>query len=209
MDGGGRADGGVTCQHGLVNANEVLFVGDSWVRIPGTQPLDTRVRDLARAAGAIGPTEDYVDLAVGGTTIAAIASQYNTQEAGATKVRVLVMDGGGWDTILAGGSDASVTSVVNTFTQHLAKVASDGTAQHIVYFLYPELQTIPGVAALRPGVRQACSDSTVPCDFLDLQLSWPNHPEYTAADGIDASDSGAKLIADQIWAIMQLNCIAQ
>ncbi len=151
MDGGGGADGGGTCQHGLVKANEVLFVGDSWVRIPGTQPLDTRVRDLARAAGAIGPTEDYVDLAAGGTTIATIASQYNTQEAGATKVKVLVMDGGGWDTILAGGSDASVTGVVNTFTQHLAKVASDGTVQHIVYFLYPELPDHLGSGRLAAG----------------------------------------------------------
>ncbi|MGD0838660.1 MAG: hypothetical protein ABSB49_18645 [Polyangia bacterium] len=94
-----------------------------------------------------------------------------------------------------------------TFTQHLAKVASDGTVQHIVYFLYPELQTIPGVAALRPGVQQACKDSLTPCDFLDLQPLWA--PEYTAADGIDASDAGASLIANQIWTIMQRNCIAQ
>ena len=42
-----------------VSASEVLWIGDSWVLVPGSQV--TRVRDLARATGAIGPSDDYVN----------------------------------------------------------------------------------------------------------------------------------------------------
>lgn len=210
LDGGGvdsGQDAAVTCPHAQVKANEVAWIGDSWVQDPGTQ--HTRVRDLARATGAIGPSDDYVVLAAPATTMAMIADQYNTQEAGKTKVKVLIMDGGGWDTILSVGSDASVAHAVDAFQQHLAKVASDGTVAQIIYFLYPELTTIAGVAALRPGMQQACTESTVPCHFLDLQPLWAGHPEYTASNGIQASDSGATVIGDAIWDIMQRNCIEQ
>src|SRR4051812_38559961 len=88
------------CPHGAVQADELLWIGDTWINIPGTQ--HTRVRDLARAAGAIGPSDDYVDLAAGATTLAMIVDQYATQQAGPTKVKVLIMDGGTWDTILSG-----------------------------------------------------------------------------------------------------------
>ncbi len=202
--GNGRGGG---CPHAQVNADEVAWIGDSWVTIPGTQ--HTGVRDLARAAGAIGPSDDYVILAAAANTMSMIANQYNTQEAGATKVKVLIMNGGGWDLIAANGSDASISSVVTTFEQHLAKVASDGTVQHIIYYLYPEIPTTPGVAALHPGVQQACAQSTVPCHFLDLQPLWVGHSEYTAADGVQASNAGAQVIANAIWSIMQQHCIAQ
>jgi hypothetical protein len=208
LDGGG-SDGGGICPHAQTKAAEVLWIGDSWIAMPGTQ--HARVRDLARAVGAMGPNDDYVVLATGaGTTMAVIADQYNTQEAGTTKVRVLIMDGGGWDTILAGGSDASVASAADAFKRHLARVASDGTVEHLIYFLYPELPTIPRVAALRPVMQQACAASTVPCHFLDLQPLWIGHPEYTdSASNIQASEAGATVIADEIWAIMQRSCIGQ
>jgi hypothetical protein len=73
----------------------------------------------------------------------------------------------------------------------------------------PELPTIPGVATMRPLFEQACAESVVPCHFLDLQPLWLGHPEYTAPDGIQSSEAGARVIADSIWAIMQDNCIAQ
>ena len=102
--GNGRTDGG-PCVHARVNATEVLWIGDSWILVPGSQ--HTRVRDSARAVGAIGPNDDYVIGAAAASTIAAIADQYAAQEAGAIKVKVLIMDGGTWDTLLANGSDAS------------------------------------------------------------------------------------------------------
>ncbi len=196
------------CAQARVNATEVLWIGDSWILVPGGQ--HTRVRDSARAAGAIGANDDYTIGAVAASTIAAIADQYAAQEAGATKVKVLIMDGGTWDTILANGSDASVNSVVNTFGQLLAQVANDGTVEHIIYFLTPDLPGIPGVAALRPLLPQACDASTVPCHFIDLTPLWNGHTEYTVPGAIPVpTEAGAIVIADAIWSVMQQSCIAQ
>ncbi|MBN1605738.1 MAG: hypothetical protein JW940_03855 [Polyangiaceae bacterium] len=145
--------------------------------------------------------------------MADVAELYDTREAGETQVKVVLMDGGTWDTIRGNGSDASVNGAANAFEQFLSKVASDGTVEHIVYFLVPELPLIPGVAALRPRVRQACEQSVVPCHFLDLQPLWadpdPDDAEYTDSSGIQASAEGARVIADEIWRIMQTYCIAQ
>ena len=204
--GNGRTDG-APCPHAQVAATEVLWIGDSWIFTPGGQ--QTRVRDLARAAGAIGPNDDYVFGAAAAATMAAIANQYATQEAGATKVKVLIMDGGTWDTIVANGSDASVTGAASAFGTFLTQVASDATVEHVIYCLPPELPGIPGVAALRPLVLQACMQSMVPCHFIDFQMPWDGHPEYTASNGIFPTDAGAKVVADKIWAVMQESCIAQ
>jgi hypothetical protein len=208
--GDGREGG--PCTPAQVSANEVLWIGDSWILMPGSQ--HTRVRDLARDAGTIGLTEDYVNVAAPGTTMSAIAGQYGAREAGAIKVKVLLMDGGTWDTIVASMTGASIPNAAmaaaTAFDQLLTQIASDGTVQHIVYFLMPELSGIPGVAVLRPLVQPLCRDSEVPCHFLDLQPLWVNHPEYTAQPGDTfASDAGAIILGDAIWAIMQQNCIAQ
>ncbi len=40
-----------------IKANQVLWIGDSWVTIPGNQ--HTQVRDLAHSAGIIGPNDDF------------------------------------------------------------------------------------------------------------------------------------------------------
>jgi hypothetical protein len=206
--GNGRTDGG-PCVHAQVSAAEVLWIGDSWVLVTGTQ--HTRVRDLARAAGAIGPNDDYVISAAPAATMAAVANQYAAREAGATRVKVVIMDGGTWDTLVAGGSDASVASVVATFGQFLDQVAADGTVEHIIYFLTPEMPGIPGVAALRPQLQQACAQSSVPCDFIDLTPIWSGHAEYTMSDtGVPVpTEAGATAIADAIWSVMQQRCVAQ
>jgi hypothetical protein len=199
---------GSACPHAQVSASQVVWIGDSWVTIPGNQ--HTGVRDLARAAGAIGPGDDYTIDAANGALIGQIAVQYTSQEATAIKAKVLIMDGGTLDTIMMDTS-ATVTSVANTFTQLLSTVADDGTVTAIIYFLMPELPNIPGVAALRPLLQQACTQSTVPCFFLDLQPLWVGHPEYTdtASGGIFPTDAGGTVIADAIWGLMQSNCIAQ
>jgi hypothetical protein len=195
------------CPNADVPGNEVLWTGDSWILMPGT--LIPGVRDAARAAGALGASDEYVVTAAAAADMAAVAAQYDTRQAGATKVKVLIFDGGTWDTIVSGGSAASVDSVVNTFRQHLDKVASDGTVEHIVYILPPELPGIPGVAALRAPLRQICAQSTVPCRFVDAQQLWAGHPEYTASGGIFANEAGAAALAREIWAVMQRYCIAQ
>ena len=205
-------DGGA-CVRGQVSANEVVWIGDSWILVTGTQ--HTRVRDLARAANAIGPSDDYVIAAVAATYMSMIAGQYDTQEAGTPKVKVLIVDGGTWDTIQAsnsGGSaavPAAAASAANAFTQLLARVASDGTVEHVIYFLPPEIQAIPGVAELRPLVLQACTQSAVPCHFLDLNPLFTGHPEYIGAGNFLPTDAGGIVLGDAIWALMQQDCIAQ
>lgn len=196
-----------SCLHGQIKASEVVWIGDTWVTIPGTQ--HTQVRDLARAARAIGQTDDYTIAAAPFASMAAVATQYDTQESTQTKAKVLIMDGGTFDTIQSGGSSASVTSVAAAFRQFLTQVAADGTVEHIVYYLCPELAGIPGVAALRSPLQQACAESSVPCHFLDLQKLWAGHPEYTDSSGIQSSEAGAKVIANALWSIMQQNCIVQ
>jgi hypothetical protein len=203
---GNGVDGG-SCAHSGVNANQVLWIGDSWILVPGSQV--TRVEELAQAAGAIGPNDAYANAAAPATTMSAIADQYDAREAGATKVKVLIMDGGTWDTLVANGSEASVNSAAAAFEQHLAKVASDGTVAHVVYFLPPELPGIPGVAALHPRVQQSCAASAVPCHFLDLQPLWTDPVDYTASNGILPTEAGAQVLANAIWAVMQDHCIAQ
>jgi hypothetical protein len=204
--GNGRTDGG-PCPHAVVPANQVLWTGDSWILMPGNLIPD--VRNLARDAGAIGPTDEYVVVAAAAADMAAVAAQYDARQAGPIKVKVLIFDGGTWDTLVSGGSAASVDSVVNTFRQHLDKIASDGTVTDIVYILPPELPGIPGVAALRGPLRQICAQSAVPCRFVDAQQLWASHPEYTAPGGTFANEAGATALAGEIWAVMQQYCIAQ
>jgi hypothetical protein len=205
--GGVPSDGGGTCAHAQTSAAAVVWLGDSWILVPGNQV--TGVLDLARASQAIGRNDAYTNDAAPAATMAAIVSQYTTQQASGTPAQVLIMDGGTWDTLTANGSSASVTSVVNTFGQFLGKVASDGTVQHIIYFLQPD--TVAGVPALRPLLLQACTASAVPCHFLDLQPLWSAHPEYAgSANPVPVpSTAGGAAIANAIWAIMQAHCIAQ
>jgi len=198
-------DGSPPCLHGAVAANEVLWIGDSWVLMPGLQ--HTAVREAARAIGAIGPSEDYVIAAAAGASMAAIANQYVTQESTATKVKILIMDGGTWDTITSGGTADSVNSAAAAFVQLLLRVATDGTVQHIIYFLMPELANIPGVTALRPLFKSACEQSSVPCHFIDLQTRWS--PQYTAPGDTFPNNAGAQVLANEIWTTMQDQCIAQ
>ena len=202
---GGWAGASEVCVTGATHATEVVWIGDSWVEFPGTQL--SRMRELAQRAGTIGPDDSYATRAVAAASMAAIVAQYEAQQASGPPVKVVLMDGGTWDTINAQGSDASVANVVATFEQFLAKVASDGSVEHIVYFLQPELPMIYGVAKLRPLLRDACDASVVPCHFLDLDPIW--QPDYTGAAAIQASEAGGVAIAEAIWEIMQEHCIAQ
>lgn len=196
-----RADT-TSCPSGEVVADEVVLIGDAWIRIPAEG-----VSERARAAGTIGPEDGFVNLAEDGVPIASIVDQYNIRQA-STPVKVLIMNGGGIDLIGGDGSQASVDEVVAAFTQHLAQVASDGTVQHVIYSLYPELSSTPGVSEVRPGMRTACSQSAVPCYFLDLQPLWDDPAGYTSENQIIPTDTGADVIAAAIWTLMRENCIA-
>jgi hypothetical protein len=202
--GGTAASGGAdSCAHGEVLANEVLWIGDSWVQ--GTP--QTVVSALAGV--------EYPSLAAPGASMAAVAKQYDTRENGITKVKVLLMDGGTIDPLLAKMAMASVTDAVttslHTFQDFLTKVATDGTVEHIVYVLVPPLPAIPGVDMMRGDLSELCAASVVQCHFLDLQPLWmdPMDPTLTAANGILPTEKGGAVIGDAIWDVMQKQCIAQ
>ena len=211
--GGDGASGGESCSRGQVSADEVLWIGDSWIIDPGSQR--TTVKDLAFAAGTIAANEEYPSSAAAGASMAMIAQQYETRAGGTPKLKVLLMDGGTWDPIAAELTGSSVAAAIDQsiadFQQFLSKVAIDGTVEHIVYFLVPELMNIPGVAEMRPRLTQACANSSVPCHFIDLQEVWKqgDPATYTASNDILPSADGGVAIGQAVWATMQAHCIAQ
>ncbi len=87
MTAGEPATGGGTaaCASEQVLANEVVWIGDSWIILPGTQ--HTRLTELARAAGTLGPDEDYsFDLPNCAAGMGGVAQQYAMAQSGATKI---------------------------------------------------------------------------------------------------------------------------
>jgi hypothetical protein len=209
---GASGEGGNNCEPGSVSAAEVLFIGDSWLTMPDNRQTE-RVREHALAAGKIDPAEHFANRAAAAASMADIANQYAAQQAGPTKAKVLLMDGGTWDPIaaqMAGGSiPDAIEQAIATFREFLVAVSNDGTVEHIVYFLVPPLPAIPGVDAMRPELQDACAASAVPCHFIDLRDTWANNPGYTGMSGIQASAAGADVIGDLLWQKMQENCIAQ
>jgi hypothetical protein len=196
------------CPHAQVPASQVVWIGDSWVKVPGNQI--TGVEQAAQTAGAIASGDTYTDASANGALMAQIAAQYTNLKAMGIQAKVLIMDGGTLDTIMD-NSSATVTKVEQTFTQLLAMIAADGTVTDIIYYLMPDIPTIMGVPALRMVLEPDCAASTVRCHFLDLTDLWSGHSDYTnTVGGVSfPSEAGATVIANQIWAIMQASCIAQ
>jgi hypothetical protein len=209
--GEGGAD---NCAHAQIPANQVVWIGDSWVIYPAGAPQYTYVRDQARQAQAIGASDDYVNLAAAASSMDAVAKQYETQESGPVKVKVLIMDGGTWDAVAAQMMGTSVADAIASseqrFQDFLNEVATDGTVEDIIYFLVPPLPSVPGVDSMRPVLETACAAPRhARCHFIDLADTWASHPEYTGPSGIQPSASGATAIGQQIWSTMQTDCIAQ
>jgi hypothetical protein len=160
---------------------------------------------MARTTGAIGQSDDYTVKAAPATTIAAIEQQYITQEAATGNVKVVIMDGGTWDTI-NNDSSTTVTMVIQTFTELLSTVASNQTVTDVIYFLMPSV--VPGVDELRSGLEAACTSSAVPCHFIDLQTYWSAGDDTGGGVPVPTA-AGATVVADAIWATMQTFCIVQ
>ena len=204
--GNGRDGAPTACTPAHVNANEVLWIGDSWILVTGDE--HTRVRDLARAAGAIGPERRLRHRRRGRRHHG--RDRESVRDAGGGRDQGQGRDHGRRHLGHHPTGRCVASDVATPSASSSRKVASDGTVEHIVYFLPPEIPAIPGVAALRPLLQQACAASTVPCHFLDLQPLWSVHPEYTDANlGFLPTVDGSRAVGDAIWTVMQQNCIAQ
>jgi hypothetical protein len=203
-----------------VAANEVLFLGDTFIATSHQIPVD--VQDLARQAGALAANHQFRDnSSITGCGLAlatpTIADQYGSGQS-ASPVKVVIMDGGGADVLGGTCSDpptASCPIMANAAAaavQLLSQMAQDGV-QHVVYFFYPDpvdaaLQA--KVDVLRPLIQSACESSPVPCHWLDLRPTFAGHnADYILADGRNPTDVGSAAAASAIWTTMQQNCIAQ
>lgn len=218
-DGGGEGGqaGAGACATSEVAGSEVLFVGD---RFMATGEIRTNLEALAREAGALGAGESYRDntdpitnwFAHQGN---AILDQYATA-AEQAPVRVVILDGGGTDILESNCEplDSSCPTIENTARgagDFFARLAADGVL-HAVYAFYPDipdLQLRAETDALRPLMQQACSDSAVPCHFLDLRPVFADHPEFLASGGLNPTTEGALATAGAIWSLMRDRCVAQ
>ena len=214
------ADAGMsTCEHGSVPANQVLVIGDSF--FASSHQITAYLEAQARSAGAVSAGERYRDrssllangLAFGGT---GIADQYANGIAEA-EARVVIMDGGGADTLLGScdTADAScpvVAAAAAAARDLLEKMALD-QVQHVVYVFYPDsgdANVRARVGALRPLVQSACESAALPCHWLDLRAAFAGHyAQYVQADQLNPTDAGSQASAQAIWEVMKQNCIAQ
>jgi hypothetical protein len=213
--GGGPSD----CATGVVEANQVVIVGDSFFAI--SHQVTAFLEGLARDSGALGVGERYRDystttanaLAMGGNGIQA-QYQRALEEAG---VEVVIMNGGGPD-ILVSSCTAPViecpalVDAAAAAEQVLAQMATDGVSE-IVYVFYPD-PVDPAMRermdALRELIEPVCANSTVPCHFVDLRPTLSAAPaEYLSADGLTPTAPGSEVSAGAIWETMQRECIAQ
>lgn len=193
------------CSSDEIQPSEVLLIGDSWISLSATG-----VGERAKSWGSLSSNEDYVYQAASGATIEDIVAQYDSYSASSdTPVKVVIMNGGGVDTFGGLGSEDSLSHVIETFTLFLSKLAQSSSVDHVIYSLYAEGSSIPGIAELRSPMKTVCAESLVPCHFLDLQPLWEEHSEYISSDTINPSAEGASAIASAIWSVMQHNCIAQ
>jgi lysophospholipase L1-like esterase len=206
-----------TCVKGEVTAEEVIFIGESFIAQSGAIPRYTT--QLAREAGTIGSSESYRSYAVSGTqlTTGDIPGQY-TRAKNAGPVEVVLMDGGGNDLLIGsrcqGGFDQACEEIV-TVVDTLFKEMKAGGVKDVVYFFYPDPMGIganikAAMDILRPEMKEFCdTNMDVRCIWVDQRESWMGHYDQYTSDGIHPTDAGSMASAQQIWDAMVEHCVAQ
>jgi hypothetical protein len=206
-----------TCEKGKVKADEVVFIGESFIAQTGAIPRLTS--QLARDAGTIGMNESYRSSAVSGTQLTTneIPMQYASAKS-AGPIKVILMDGGGNDLLFssrcASSFDASCKEIVTVVDTLFKQMGPDGVTD-VVYFFYPDPMGIgasikDAMDILRPEMKKLCDGTTdVRCVWVDQRESWNGHYDTYTSDGIHPTEEGATASAKQIWDAMVANCIAQ
>jgi hypothetical protein len=215
---GGASGAPATCTKGEVKADEVVFIGESFIAQSGAIPRLTT--QLARQAGTIGMSESYRSFAVSGTqlTTGDIPGQFTRAKA-AGPVKVVLMDGAGNDLLFGtdrcmGSYDARCKEVVDVVQKLFMQMKTDGV-KDVVYFFYPDpmgigAQIKPAMDILRPEMKKLCDGAVdVRCIWVDQRESWMGKYDEFTSDGIHPTEAGSMASAKQIWDAMVANCIAQ
>lgn len=248
MDTTGDPMGGTGGELCSLDAAEVGIIGDSYINIL-TSEFVPELQTLARAAGALGPNESYVDKSFGGASMAGggfldlliqpIPTQWpqalqESRARGASGIKLLIMDGGGNDVLvnnracLEHQTESAITqackdtvqAALDAGSELFEQVARDG-AQAVIFFFYPHLpggglggsypNTMLDYSA--PLVRENCEQrAPVPCYFVDLRSPFTDSgipiEDLIQEDGVHPSQQGAKIMAQEVWKVMQDNCLA-
>lgn len=209
---------GPECPTDAVEPNEVLVVGDAF--FAATHQITAFLENFARSSDALETGERYRDqsstlnnalaMADGG-----IPSQYAEAQTEAP-VEVVIMNGGGADALIADCSDPTdcqaLVDAAAAAETLFAQMAADGVS-HVVYAFYPDPTDSAlreKVDALRALIEPLCSQSPVPCHWVDLRAVVANRArDYLSADGLVPTAAGAEAMAASIWATMRRECIAQ
>lgn len=210
VGGNTLAAGGTTttgCQKGQVKANEVVIMGESFYAM-SPQYIQKRIEEKAKAAGAIGASDSYRNVAVSGQTMNYVATtEWNNAVKSATKV--VIMDGGGIDCM-----SSDCPSCPTDFQTLLDKMAAAGVKE-VIYTRYPEPGAPPGsnttlkghLDNLMPKMQPVCEGATgLKCHWVDLRPVWVTGD---TTDGLHPTQSGGNHVGDAIWAEMVKDCIAQ
>jgi lysophospholipase L1-like esterase len=216
--------------------DEVVFIGDSYSNYAvAHRPLADFMEQLAVKDGALMSGQNYRNLAVAGTTLAAppaaIPGQW--EDAKRTKpIKVLVMSGGGNDVLINNqqcrpeGSEQRtdckmvVQNSVDTAKMMIQDMKAAGVTD-VIYFWYPH---IPGglLTGYESGASmsdytfpmlksqaEAASTETFHAQMIPMVKIFEGHPNYFYSDGLHANDTGEAKIAEEIWRVMKENCIGQ
>ena len=207
------------CLRGEVRPPQVLIIGDPWV---GNEVAVDKLLQLARENDALPENESYMNLTANGAPIEAIVQQYEGYAD--DDVKLLIMNGGGINTYLAqsnavtsGGDQQAIneaissaaSGVIGTFIGFLDDLYTEGRVEHVIYSMYPDVNSTPGIDEMRPGLRDACENSNTPCYFLNLEDFWIHGVHNGSAGDLLPNSAGYELIGEQIWNVMMQNCIAQ
>lgn len=208
-----------TCPPSELSSSEVLILGDSF--FAASHEITGFIEDLARSAGALSAGERYRDNSrLINNTLALMENGIETQYADAiaeSPVRVVIMNGGGSDALLGDcetpDADCPVLADATAAAEELLTRMSEDGVTDVLYAFYPNaLDDVlrAKVDALRPLIQDACEATDSLCQFIDLRPVFEgNYDEYIGSDGLNPTTEGAAATAQEIWTVMQENCIAQ
>jgi hypothetical protein len=215
--GGGTGAGGATssgsCQKGQIKPAEVVIMGESFYAID-PQYIEKRVESDAQTAGALASGAKYRNVAVSGQNMDYIATtEWTNATSGGASVKNVIMDGGGIDCLMGGGS--ACTSCPDTFKTLLGKMVTAGV-QDVIYTRYPEPGSPPGsnaslkscLDATMPNMQTVCSGVTgLRCHWVDLRPVWQTGD--VLSDGLHPTQSGGNHVGDLLWSELVKDCMAQ